>query len=213
MLAIEVLINMPSILQGIGIGIIAGIPGPISLLCIRRIITKGRLYGFISGFGVSTADIFFGGTAILGINLYSNFVRNNEAIFSFIFGSLLLLLGIKIFLSKETKEINISQEKQSSSLIFAFLSTLFITILHPGVVVFYAVSIAFIKANTNNINSITQLLGISLGSISWWIFWTLLFSIHGTSLYKKSKKYILFINRSMGVILVAAGILITFKFM
>lgn len=73
----ETLVNVNPLLQGLTLGVLAGIPGPISLLCIQRMLNRGKLYGFTSGIGVSLADTFFGGTAILGVKIYSIFIQNN----------------------------------------------------------------------------------------------------------------------------------------
>jgi threonine/homoserine/homoserine lactone efflux protein len=49
--------SLPLAIRGLVIGFtIAAAVGPISLLTMRRTIAHGRLYGFVSGLGVATAD-------------------------------------------------------------------------------------------------------------------------------------------------------------
>ena len=48
---------LPALLRGFILGLAIAAPvGPIGVLCIRRTLAMGRLFGFVSGLGAATAD-------------------------------------------------------------------------------------------------------------------------------------------------------------
>lgn len=127
-----------------------------------------------------------------------------------IFGALISTIGVKIFFSRGSTESKYAEKVHPIGLAGAFSSTFLITMLHPGVVAFYSAAFAFLKANSVRSISLEtgQLAGIFLGSVSWWLFWTILFSAKGNSLYEKLRGYIIQINRLTGIILIVCGIAI-----
>src|SRR5260221_11628219 len=60
-------------LKGIAVGIVIAVPvGPVGVLCVRRTIFEGRLFGFLSGLGAATADTIFGIVAGFGLTVVSD---------------------------------------------------------------------------------------------------------------------------------------------
>ena len=62
-------------LKGIFIGLLIAIPvGPVGILCVHRVIAKGRLAGLFSGLGAAVADGLYGAVAAFGLTLISDFL-------------------------------------------------------------------------------------------------------------------------------------------
>ena len=60
--------DFPLVLRGLIIGFSIAAPvGPIGVLCIRRTLADGRLYGLVSGLGAATADALYGCVAGFGV--------------------------------------------------------------------------------------------------------------------------------------------------
>ena len=59
------------IIKGIIIGIVASAPmGPVGILCIRRTIKKGRIYGLATGAGAALSDVFYALITGFGLSLF-----------------------------------------------------------------------------------------------------------------------------------------------
>jgi len=55
------------LIKGIGIGLAVAAPvGPMSVLCMRRTLTKGWRYGFNTGLGIASGDGIYASVAALG---------------------------------------------------------------------------------------------------------------------------------------------------
>ena len=67
------------LLKGLVIGFSIAAPvGPIGVLCIRRTLVQGRLYGFVSGLGAASADAIYGAIAGFGLTFISNFLVEQQ---------------------------------------------------------------------------------------------------------------------------------------
>lgn len=84
------------LLKGLVIGFSIAAPvGPIGVLCIRRTLVQGRLYGFISGLGAASADAIYGAIAGFGLTFISNFLVEQQTWLRLIGGLFLFLLQSK----------------------------------------------------------------------------------------------------------------------
>ena len=62
------------LVRGLIIGFSIAAPvGPIGVLCIQRTLSKGRIYGLLSGLGAATADGTYGLIAGFGLTFISSF--------------------------------------------------------------------------------------------------------------------------------------------
>src|SRR5438552_7870050 len=67
------------LLKGIAVGLVIAVPvGPVGVLCIRRTIFEGRLFGFLSGLGAASADTIFGIIAGFGLTVISHLLRDYQ---------------------------------------------------------------------------------------------------------------------------------------
>src|SRR5437764_1666457 len=63
------------LLKGIAVGIVIAVPvGPVGVLCVRRTVFEGRLFGFLSGLGAASADTIFGVVAGFGLTVVSDWL-------------------------------------------------------------------------------------------------------------------------------------------
>src|SRR5258707_11966559 len=67
-------------LKGIAVGIVIAVPvGPVGVLCVRRTIFDGRLFGFLSGLGAASADTIFGIVAGFGLTVVSDLLLDYQS--------------------------------------------------------------------------------------------------------------------------------------
>ena len=88
-------------LRGLLIGFSIAAPvGPIGVLCIRRTLAEGRVYGFVSGLGAATADATYGSIAGFGLTFIASFLVSQGLWLRLIGGLFLVYLGLRTFLTK-----------------------------------------------------------------------------------------------------------------
>ena len=79
------------ILKGIIIGIVASAPmGPVGILCIRRTVKKGRLYGLVTGAGAAISDLLYALLTGYGLALISPLTEEGKVFWVKIAGSIML---------------------------------------------------------------------------------------------------------------------------
>jgi len=88
------------ILKGLLIGFIISISiGPIAFIIIQKS-EKNYLKGLIAGLGVTSVDTFYSIIAGLGVKFITRLIEQNQIFISFIGIILILIIGIKIFFTK-----------------------------------------------------------------------------------------------------------------
>src|SRR5512139_1126690 len=134
--------DLSFILKGMIIGFSIAAPvGPIGVLCIRRTLAEGRVYGLASGLGAATADGFYGTLAALGLTLVSAFLIDQANWLRLIGGAYLCYLGVKTFRSQPAPSYPAQRagdalgeraaEAKGRGLVGAYTSTLFLTLTNP----------------------------------------------------------------------------------
>jgi threonine/homoserine/homoserine lactone efflux protein len=188
----------------IGFSIAAPV-GPIGVLCIRRTLAEGRLYGLVSGLGAATADAFYGVIAGFGLTFVSSFLIAQQTWLRLFGGLFLIYLGIKTLLARPSTEAVEVQE--NSGLWSAFASTFLLTLTNPVTILSFAAIFAGLglsAAERSYQDAVTLVLGVFLGSAAWW------FLLSGAvSLFRSRVTYssLLWINRVAGLIILAFGLL------
>src|SRR5512143_860107 len=118
-------------LRGLIIGFSIAAPvGPIGVLCIRRTLSDGRLYGFVSGLGAATADACYGTIAALGLTIVSTFLVEQANWLRLLGGLYLCYLGLKTFRSRPADRA-VEATTREHGLLGAYASTLFLTLTNP----------------------------------------------------------------------------------
>ncbi|MCL4352482.1 MAG: LysE family translocator [Firmicutes bacterium] len=197
---------MDFLLRGLIIGVSIAAPvGPIGLLCIQRTVMQGRTSGLVSGLGAATADAVYGSVAGFGLDLVSNFLIDQRMWIHLIGGALLLLLGIKVLLTRPAEQV--AQTKYTvRGIWWSYLSTFVLTMTNPMTILsFVAVFAALGVANSSNdyVSASFTVIGVFLGSALWWL---ILSSVAGRLRGKLNRTAILWIGRLSAVIIIGFGI-------
>ncbi len=165
--------DLPLLLKGGAIGLAISVPvGPIGVLCIQRTLAGGRIVGLVSGLGAATADAIYAALAVLGLAFISEILIGQQALLRLIGGGILILLGIRILLSRPPDE---SVTEVRSGLAGAYGSTFIHTHTNPLTILFVAAIFAGIgaaAANGSLLSGATLVLGVFLGSTLWWFLLT-----------------------------------------
>lgn len=156
-------------LKGLAFGfLLAATVGPMWILCFRRTLAHGRLFGFVSGMGVATADTIYGFVAAFGLTAVSNFLIAQKFWLGIVGGVFLCWLGVKTLISRPGER---AIEAPASSLALAYTSTLALTLTNPATVLAFVAIFAGLglAASGSYAEASMVVLGVTLGSAFWWV--------------------------------------------
>lgn len=197
--------NIGLLIKSFIIGLsIAAVVGPISVLCIQRTLSRGYVYGLITGLGIATADGTYGSIAAFSLTAISTFLVHEEVWIRAIGGAFLLYLGIRTILSKPAEKAATSAK--ASSLPGAYASILLLTLTNPLTILSFAAIFAGIGVSGGKggyLAATLVVMGVFLGSSTWWLILT-----SGVSLLRKkiTLRWLAWLNRISGAVLVIFGI-------
>jgi threonine/homoserine/homoserine lactone efflux protein len=193
------------LLRGFIFGLsIAAAVGPMSVLCMQRTLSKGRLYGLISGMGIATADALYGCIAGFGLTVITTLLIKQQLWIHLVGGLFLAYLGFKTLLAKPADRAEASEAKNFPS---AYISTLLLTLTNPSTILSFVVIFAGIGVGTegarNFLSAVLVVGGVFLGSALWWFLLT-----WGISLLREkfTDRWLRWINRLSGSIIVLFGL-------
>jgi threonine/homoserine/homoserine lactone efflux protein len=195
------------LLKGVLVGIIIAVPaGPVGVLCIRRTIFQGRLAGFASGLGASTADAVFGIIAGFGLTVVSDLLLGYQDWLRLGGAGFLLYIGIRAFTAGPIE--GEQSEQGPEGLLADYASTFVLTITNPvTILAFLAIfaGIGFSGPQATVGRAGVLVLGVWLGSLLWWAALAL-----GAGMVRPSfdRDHLVWINRASGGILVFSGVLL-----
>ena len=158
-----------SVLKGLAFGfLLAGTVGPLWILCFRRTLAHGRLFGFVSGMGVATADAIYGFVAAFGLTAVSNFLLAQKFWLGLVGGAFLCWLGVKTLLTPPGDR---PADAPATGLAAAYSSTLALTLTNPATILAFVAIFAGLGLASSGSYAEASLvvLGVVLGSASWWI--------------------------------------------
>lgn len=193
------------VIRGLILGFSIAAPvGPIGVLCIRRTLAEGRIFGFVSGLGAATADMCYGAVAAFGLTAVSSLLVGQSIWIRLIGGIFLCYLGIRTFLSKPAQQ---AASTGKYNLVGAYASTLLLTLTNPTTILFFIAIFAGLGLATTggSYSASAQLvLGVFLGSAFWWL---LLSTGVGLLRSRLDLRALRWVNRLSGVILLGFGTL------
>ena len=190
-------------LQGIIVGLILAVPvGPLSLICIQRTLSDGKLHGIISGFGVTAADAVYAVIAFLGLAAISTLIVAYELPLRAFAGLVLIVVGLRIiaFVPDRGQDQG-GHERYSRD----FLSMFGLALANPMTLVFLMVTIpgyGFVFGGTSLVSAGEFVAGFIFGSAAWWI--TLCVSLESLKA-RLSDGNLVLINRISGVFITCVG--------
>ena len=161
--------NPRLLLKGLAIGVSIAAPvGPIGVLCIRRSLRDGLWTGFMAGLGAATADAAYGCVAGFGLTAVSGLLVSHRHGLGLVGGAFLCCLGVQTFLAQPAPD---AAPPCAGRALAAFGSTFLLTLANPATILsFAAVFAAFgIGASAGYLAACSLVLGVFLGSASWWL--------------------------------------------
>ena len=196
--------DLAFLFKGLVIGFSIAAPvGPISVLCIRRTLAKGRLSGIVSGLGAATADAVYGCVAVLGLTFISNGLINQQVWLRLIGGLFLCYMGIKTFLAKPAKRTALAG---GHGLAGAYASTFFLTLTNPMTILFFAAVIAGLGLAGSSggfMSAGAVVLGVFIGSSLWWF---ILSSSVGVFRERLDPQGLQWVSRCSGAVIAGFGL-------
>jgi threonine/homoserine/homoserine lactone efflux protein len=192
------------ILRGFILGLAIAAPvGPIGVLCIRRTLAQGRLFGFVSGLGAATADAIYGCIAALGLTAISALLVRQQDLLRLLGGLFLCYLGVKTLLARPADR---SAAPEGQGLGRACFSTLLLTLTNPITILSFVAVFAGLgvgRASNGYSAAAAIVLGVFLGSAAWWFLLS-----GGVSLVrdKFDARAMLWVNRISGTIILGFGL-------
>jgi threonine/homoserine/homoserine lactone efflux protein len=198
------------ILRGLIIGFSIAAPvGPIGVLCIRRTLAEGRLFGFASGLGAATADAVYGCIAGFGLTAVSDLLVRQQSWLRLIGGLFLCWLGVKNFLAKPARE---AAARSQGAWTGAYFSTLVLTLTNPMTILSFAAVFAGLGVGsgaTDYAGAASLVSGVFLGSAAWWL---LLSGGVGVFRERLNDQHLRWVNRISGTIIAGFGLACLMKF-
>lgn len=191
------------LLKGIAIGIVIALPvGPVGVLCVRRCLFEGAIFGLVSGLGAAVADASFGAIAALGLTFVRDWLLNYEDWFGLAGGVFLVTFGVKALFMHRPRE---PEPLAGEALFGAFASTYALTIANPITLLSFAAIFANIGAEAvTGVGPASVLVGgVFLGSLLWWL--GLCFGIAALR-NLAGEVVMLWLNRISGAILLLSGV-------
>lgn len=156
--------------KGLLIGLAIAAPvGPIGLLCIRTTLMHGRKAGLATGAGAACADAVYAVIGVFGVVIVTQFLNENIFALRLIGGLFLLYLGMTTLLKKPAVSTEPTQTLDAR-VAKDFITTFFLTITNPATIFSFMAIFAGLGINTGNntISAVLLVLGVWIGSLSWW---------------------------------------------
>ena len=190
--------------KGIVIGIIIATPvGPVGTLCVQRTISEGKINGFLTGLGATTADVIFGLIAAFGLTVVSNFLIDQQEWIRLLGGIVICLIGVKVFFLETQKKIT---STRSPNLFSAFGSAFLIAITNPITIITFAVMFAgfgLVGSNAKYGSASLTVFGVFVGSSFIWL------TLWGMSLIFRERfdfGRMKWVNKIAGIVILIFGV-------
>ncbi|WP_308634647.1 LysE family translocator [Paenibacillus silvisoli] len=194
---------MSAALKGIMIGLSIAAPvGPIGILCMKRTINQGRLYGVLAGLGAATADGIYGLIAAFGFDAITGALMAQQMWIRLIGGLFLCYLGYQSFRSGAADAR--TEPRHSRSAAAAYATTFLLTITNPMTILSFLgifAGLNVMQATTSD--SLMLVLGVFAGSMLWWLFLSV---VVGAIRQTLNARAMIGINRLFAIVLLAFGI-------
>ena len=157
------------------IGIAVSVPlGPLGMLCIKRTVNKNWKSGFLSGLGIAASDVIYAIIAGFSLTIIIDFIQSYEIYFKILGATMVVILGLYIFLSNPAKDIQKFQRKGNSYL-QDFLTAFLLTVTNPlSVFIFIAIftSYSLVLQLSHLFEALLIIGGIFTGGATWWFILT-----------------------------------------
>lgn len=203
--------NFEILLRGLIVGLLASITlGPVGVMCIQRTLSKSRVSGFVSGLGAATADSIFATLAYFFVAIIASVIESHLQILKIVGGICVLGVGVHFFLKNPVVQIRRNRAGKSN-LWQDYASTFVLTLTNPGfilwlLVIFSAFNVSADQgvATPSHVGKGAQMILGFFGGAAFW--WFALSSVVGLFRRNFRPRYLLWINRSAGVVITSLGV-------
>ena len=181
-------------------------PGPSLVLVLRNTISGGRKLGIMTGIGHGFGFSIYAFITVMGL---SSLILANEQIFhilQFVGALVFIWLAFNMIIQKHSS----SQKEHIDSGQRGFLEGFMIAFLNPKILAFLvAVFSQFINLDITNSDRIIMVAIAGIIDTTWYVFVAVILT--GTSIIDKLKDNAVFIDRLIGIGLLALAILLILK--
>lgn len=221
------------IFTGWAIGLIAAVPiGPVNLICIRRTLQFGSIYGFVSGLGASLGDGIFACIAAFSLTALSQLITGYAVPLQIAGGVMLLVIGLRMFFAPPPPRIaetygpmpqntanpliannpslfkngNGKNGKNGKSPARGMATTFALTTTNPATLFWFfggAASLGGLSDGLRFFQAAFWVLGVVLGSATWWLALT---TFVGKMHARIDDHVVQLINRVSGVLVMVFGL-------
>lgn len=189
--------------RGLIIGFSIAAPvGPIGVLCIRRTLAEGRLAGFLSGLGAATADAIYGSMAAFGLTAVAGFLTRQQRLLRLVGGAFLIYLGVRTCLTPAAER---PAQAGGRGLAGNYFSTFVLTLTNPMTILSFAAIFAGLGVAVAGSwgAAAWMVAGVFAGSALWWLT---LAGLVGLLRGQFTARWMTWINRLSGVVLIGFGV-------
>lgn len=177
--------------------------GPIGLLSIRISLAEGMLAGYAAGIGVALADAVYASIAVFGLAALSTFVLFYRSFFIIAGGCYLVYMGLG-FLRRPTVAVKTPCALLETSHVRTAASMFFLTLANPVTLITFFGIFTALEIPEGVFLQVTAVLGMFLGSITWWLTLATLVAITKRHL---PDNFVSWVNRISGIIIIIFGLL------
>ena len=196
--------DLPLFLKAFGVGLAVAAPvGPMSLLTMRRTLTRGWRPGLATGMGIALGDASFALVAALGLAGLSAFMLAHEKPLHLAAGLFLLWLGLKSFWRKASDHA--AQAPETGSLTATATGAWLLTLTNPPTIIMFAAVFAALAptGGLTPLSAAQTVGGVFAGSLIWWCG---VVSVVGAARHAIGPRARLWIDRGSGLVLALFGV-------
>ena len=158
------------LVAGLIIGFFVALPvGASAVMCINRSLQYGILAGLFTGFGVAIADLVYGILAVFGLFAISGETLESQPVLRLVGAFCVMFLGLRMMSKIEiTSNKNLDHETALKDIATGFL----VTISNPLTIIAFIAALSYVNYLMEQINYLGSsliVLGIFIGSFTWWL--------------------------------------------
>ncbi len=194
------------LIAGLIIGFFVALPvGAAAVLCINRSIQDGFKAGFSTGLGVAIADLAYGFLAVFGLFAISGETLESQPVLRLAGALCIMFLGCRLM---SQTPISSNQNLHQITTLKGIITGFIVTISNPMTIIAFVAALSYVNYLIEQIDYIRSsliVIGIFLGSLSWW---TILSVISIKLRENLTSKFMRNVNLSSGILIFIFGIFI-----
>lgn len=194
------------LIAGLIIGFFVALPvGAAAVLCINRSIQDGFKAGFSTGLGVAIADLAYGFLAVFGLFAVSGETLESQPVLRLAGALCIMFLGCRLM---SQTPISSNQNLHQITTLKGIITGFIVTISNPMTIIAFVAALSYVNYLIEQIDYIRSsliVIGIFLGSLSWW---TILSVISIKLRENLTSKFMRNVNLSSGILIFIFGIFI-----